>query len=346
MPSILQKLFGRWGAASAGDRAAPAVNLAAFGKHPAWNDFADDFGLETQRLIDVKRLLFQGIDANIAGWERLEEHQRLDGFHHMFVWQMGDATVAGRLWASSDGKGRSRYPMVACAEFTGLPLPAVLNAALPALQAVEQACVAAKTHEAVVAALEAARRDLRRLAAPPIAAPNVAAASVTTPTAGGTGTVADVSPGEAAARLLGCAELGGRGLVSMLYRLEQEAPGQLTWGRDPWNSSSDPKSVTGRPAHVRLPACAPASATAALLWLRFLANVVNARASQLLILPVGERWVDLIVGDPTGPSLYCLMTNEKGTPLTTDIPYTIDGTFAEKAGQFLASYARDGAAAR
>ena len=339
MPSILQKLFGRWGAASAGDRAAPSVHLAAFGKHPAWNDFADDFGLETQRLVDVKRLLFQGIDANIAGWERLEEHQRLDGFHHVFVWSMGDATVAGRLWASSDGKGRSRYPMVACAEFTGLPLPAVLNAALPALQAVEQECVSAKTHEAVIGALEAARRNLRRLAAPPDA-PSTPPAI---PPATG-GAVADVSPGEAAARLLGCAELGGRGLVSMLYRLEQEAPGHLTWGRDPWAATSDPKSVTGRPAHVRLPACSPAPATAALLWTRFLANVVSARASQLLILPVGERWVDLIVGDPTGPSLYCLMANEKGTPLTTDIPYTIDGTFAEKAGQFLAAYARDGAA--
>jgi hypothetical protein len=193
--------------------------------------------------------------------------------------------------------------------------------------------VRAKTHAEVVAALDGARRDLRRRFTTPAGTggPGVAAA-------------ADVSPGEAAARLLGCPELGGRGLVSMLYRLEQEAGPHLTWGRDAWGTASDSKTVTSRPAHVRLPACAGAPADAALLWIRFLSQVVSARASQLVVLPVGERWVDLIVGDPTGPSLYCLRANEKGMPLTTDIPYTIDGSFAEKAGQFLASYAKNGAA--
>jgi hypothetical protein len=323
LPSILKKLFGR--RAAAPERGTPAVSLGLFGKHPAWNDFCDDIGLETQRLIDLKRLLFQGVDTNIAQWEHLHEQQRLDGFRHVLVWSLGECLLAGRLWSSSDGKGRTRYPMAACADCCGLPLPAVLGHILPALEQVQREVAAARTQEAVYAAADAHRAALRKWAetgAPPAAAP-----------------VGAMTPGGAAARLMACTDLGerGKGVVSLLYRLEQEAPDSLAWG-DP--AGGDTRTLVNRPAFVRVPACATSPADAALLWSRFLEGVLSRRAPQLIVLPLGERWADVIVGEPTGASLYCLRANEKGIPLTSDIPYTIDAGFAERAGQFLAKFAR------
>lgn len=330
MPSILQKLFGRRSATSTGG--APTVYLGAFGKHPAWNDFADDIGLETQRLIEVKRLLLQGVDVNIAQWDRLQEEQRLDAFGHFFVWVVGDGVVVGRMWASSDGKGRTRYPMVACAECSGVAVPAVLGEVIPALRQLEQDCVMATAQDGVRSAVDAVRTGLRKWAE--------AAHAVTR--------ADDISPGTAAARLASCPSLGGhgRGLVSLLYRLDQEVPNSVTWGRDSVAGGADSRTVVARPAHVRVPACADTPGGAALLWVRFLEGVVSRRASILIVLPDGERWADLIVGEPTGASLYCLRGNEKGIPLTTDIPYSIDEAFARKAEQFLTSFAAAGPPAR
>src|SRR5438105_10669471 len=105
--SILQKLFGAKGAAKGNGRG--EVFLAAFGKHPGWNDFMDDLGLDTPRLIETRRLLLGAIDANAEGWERLEESRRLANFRHALVWQPGGGDsdiVVARFWSSSDGKGR------------------------------------------------------------------------------------------------------------------------------------------------------------------------------------------------------------------------------------------------
>ena len=323
MPSILQKLFGRRGAAP--DGGSPAVCLGLFGKHPAWNDFCDDIGLETQRLIDLKRLLFQGVDTNIAQWDHLHEQQRLDGFRHVLVWSVGECVVAGRLWSSSDGKGRTRYPMAACADCCGLPLGAVLGHVLPALEQVQREVSAARTQEAVYAAADAHRAALRKWAE--------TGASTATPGSA-------LTPAAAAARLMACTDLGerGKGVVSLLYRLEQEAPDSVAWGRD--GGGGDTRTLVNRPAYVRVPSCAASPADAALLWARFLEVVVNRRTPQLILLPLGERWADVIVGEPTGPSLYCLRANEKGIPLTSDIPYTIDAAFARRADEFLAKFAR------
>ena len=331
MASILQKLFGRRDAAQTGS--APAAYVGAFGKHPAWNDFVDDIGLETQRLIDAKRLLLAGVDVNIAQWDHLHEQQRLDEFRHVFLWVGEGSVLVGRLWASSDGKGRTRYPMVAVAECAGLSLAPALRQSLQALDQVERRVAAATTQQEVVAAADAARQAMRQWAASAPPAPGAAPAE-------------DLSPATAAGTLLRHPDLGpaGRGIVTLLYRLEQEAPHWLTWGRD-GKADRDSKSGSPRPAYVRLPACADNPGDAMLLWARFLANVASRRAPLLFVAPSGERWVDLVVGEPTPASLYCLRANEKGVPLTTDIPYSIEPAFAQKAAQFVVSAAAAGSAA-
>jgi hypothetical protein len=66
------------------------AGLAAFGKHPGWDDHVEDLGLETESLIIAKTLFYvNGIGGQIdsGAWERLEPAQQLPAFKHVFLWQ-------------------------------------------------------------------------------------------------------------------------------------------------------------------------------------------------------------------------------------------------------------------
>src|SRR5688572_20736555 len=63
----------------------PSLYLAAFGKHPGWDDHIDDLGLETDLLIRVKQLLYiEGIASNLdkGSWDELAPPDRLEKFNH------------------------------------------------------------------------------------------------------------------------------------------------------------------------------------------------------------------------------------------------------------------------
>src|SRR5262249_35748729 len=99
--------------------------LGVFGKHPGWDDHIEDLGLETETLNLAKRVLYiEGVGGQIdaGAWEKLDPAQRTDGFNHVFLWQRGGQFLLGRMWSSSDGKGRTRYPMVLCAHCIGASL--------------------------------------------------------------------------------------------------------------------------------------------------------------------------------------------------------------------------------
>src|SRR5437762_8812249 len=120
------------------------AGLAAFGKHPGWDDHVEDLGLETESLNFAKLVLYvNGIGGQIdsGAWEKLDQVQQLPGFDHLFVWQRSGQVLLGRMWSSSDGKGRKRYPMVVCLHFMGIPLQWALKHALPVLAELEQECV-------------------------------------------------------------------------------------------------------------------------------------------------------------------------------------------------------------
>jgi len=42
----------------------PRLYLGAFGKHPGWDDHIEDIGIDTDCLINIKRMMyFQGIEG-------------------------------------------------------------------------------------------------------------------------------------------------------------------------------------------------------------------------------------------------------------------------------------------
>ncbi|HEV8607043.1 MAG TPA: hypothetical protein VGQ99_17010 [Tepidisphaeraceae bacterium] len=316
--SFLQSIMSKLGGGRSGR--APFIHLGAFGKHPGWNDHIDDMGLESPQLINAKRIFYvQGMSGNIdsGAWDHLAEDDLLKHFKHVFAWRVGDDLVVGRLWSSSDGKGRKRYPMIVCAHCVGLPLPWAFAHILPQLEKVEAECTAATTASTVRSIMDKAREELRSLIpgrdgqrdnADSSALPNPLATLAMRPEMG--------------------AEL--KGLLAILYQVERElAPFRP-------NQKSD-RSVQIAPRHLRVPACAPTADEAMVLWLRFMLTQLDPNTPLCVIYPLEEQFIDLIVGEPTPTQLFCVRASARKIPLTTDIPYNLDAEFISRSKGMIAS---------
>lgn len=309
--SFLRKIFGF----PSGSQA----NLAVFGKHPGWDDHIDDIGLDTDQLIAVRRELYLGgIAGNIDSgeWDRLEPGLQIE-FGHVFVWIFGEEIVVGRLWASSDGKGRSRYPMVIAAQCGGHSLEWMLGEVLPRLEQLETDCRAAVDASRIRQLAQSCRRELVTVASAPVKAK---AAS---------------SERKSLARLAESPELGiaQSGLISLFYHMQKDMAAYFADAREP---RADVRHAPPRPGHVRVPWCAPTPADALSLWSGFLKNYLVPHIPMLLIMPTGHPWLDIIVGDPTNSELYCLRASRQAMALTTEIPYSVDDEFAARVRRLIA----------
>lgn len=325
------------------------VFLGAFGKHVGWNDHIDDPGLETQRLVDFKTLVYiEGIAPNIeAGkWEKLDPDGRVEGFAHVLLMRSRGDLLIARLWSSRDGKGRDKYPMGVVAQLRGASLEWVLATVLPELESVQQRCEQATTAEQVVSILDSARGTLRaRLAA--VASDRGASGEDRTDL---------VIPRDFLPALAERPDMGPKrqGLYRILYQLHREAEMFETGSKPP----SRIGSMGGKGAeashltsvHLRLPAVATGvNDVAGVLRasLQLLLSRLEPWATMLLIVPAragggGPRFVDAIIGEPQGPQFFALQASEKTLPLTTNIPYTIDDAFARQADGWIASKAAAG----
>lgn len=327
------KSLSRFLGASA--KPAPAVYLSAFGKHPGWNDHLDDLGLDTDALITAKRLLYvQGISQNIdaGAWDKLDATPaaeasapvratgRLDLFRHDFLWQMpggnGDPPVllAGRLWSSSDGKGRSKYPMVVCAQQTEMPDQFAASVILPFLSQVHEKCAATTSAEIVRQVLQTERENLRAR-------------------------IADPQQGEPlTARRL--AEIANHpdmreGRVGFHRIVYQFASALAAFRNNPTRSA-----IMRRAEQLRLPTCGMPPAEALLFWLRFALTFVDPSTPLLLIAPdqgAAAPWVDLIAGEPSPANIFCIKAGTGSLPLTSDIPYTLDPALVRSIDGHLAT---------
>ena len=306
MTSFFRKFFGL----------APArtAELAVFGKHPGWDDHIDDIGLNTDRLISVRRILYlEGIGRNIdsGDWDRLPVEQQID-FGHEFAWIHSTDVVVGRLWTSSDGKGRNRYPMVAAAQCEGRSLSWAVREVLPRLEKLEADCRQANEASRIVQLAQGVQRDLATSAS--ISAPD-RPALVRTPLA----------------RLAECGDLGvgQSGLVSLIYHMEKDMPAFFH------GTHEERSDARLRPAHVRVPRCVPTPSDAILLWSSFFRTFLAPDVPILLFAPTTGRWVDVIVGEPTASEFFCLRASTQATALTTDIPYTVDEGFVNRVRRMI-----------
>ena len=306
--------------------AARACFLAAFGKHPGWDDHIEDLGLETESLIIAKTLLYvEGIGGQIdsGDWEKLDPPQRLDTFKHIFVWQRGGQFLIGRMWSSSDGKGRTRYPMVVCAHCLGVSLGAALAQVLPFLEAIERECLLTSSAVEVKGILDRSREGLRK----------AFNGSDTSGTA--------FLSSESVAQLAAKSELGPHqeGLFRIVYQMQSQmsafAPGRF-------NVKTDSPDV--RPQQIRIPAFGGSTAQTVLFWTRFFQCQTDPATPILFFLPIEESWMDVTLGEPSHHELFCLRASPKKFPLASEVPYNLSSEFMQQATRSIQMFLQNGGA--
>ena len=278
--------------------------VAAFGKHPGWDDHIDDIGLVTPELVAFKRLLyFEGVGANIdAGtWEGLPSGHRMPGFGHVFLACGGGRLIVGRLWASKDRKGRSLYPMVVCVQAENVALAPAVLVALPLLAEVQVRCQAEESAAAVQGAVTSMQGHL----------------SHGWPSTGNQ--LADWR-GEP-----GLTQWPERippvedrlGLCRLSHRIVRD------FNNYQGTASAFRATPTPPPQHLRVPACEASDGRSLLLWTALLRQNLPNAVPLFLFRPFGRDWVDILVGTPQSRQFACLLSDRDAVPWVTEIPYTL-----------------------
>lgn len=300
---------------------APRFYLSGFGKHPGWNDHLDDIGVITDSLILAKVLIYGGIAHQVenAVWEKGGPDKMAAGFDHVIHWRRMNEALTGLMWASSDGKGRSLYPMITLAHCIGQPFDWQAAEVLPALEEVGKKCRATKSSVSVVEIMNAAQESLRaRLVGVP-----------RSPVIGSNLGVKDW-----AVFFTGAPEGLRRVLHHLRVNFSAFAPGSAAW-------CDSKKQLHAQSRGLRLPVL-PGSTPAESLnaWLSFLATQLDPAVPLLGLRPIGRPWLDVIVGEPTETDFVVLRTMPAATPIVTEIPYQLNGSLSADESKLMAALAR------
>ncbi|HYZ73872.1 MAG TPA: hypothetical protein VE641_12380 [Chthoniobacterales bacterium] len=263
------------------DRTNSPIQLAGFGKHPAWDDHIDDLGVTTETLVIIRRVLYsEGIGRQVSSgaWNRLEEERQALDFDHRFVWSRKARSVVGGIWSSSDGKGRSHFPMILCLQISLNGWRAV-HRFLPTLENLAALIRTAKHQQTFRETFAEAQR---RLSAESF---------------GDTGAevqVSDPLDQRKPAILDGMVTLA-QGLKTYIKR----------------GAHRPDKSV-----HFRLPAISTRAKESLEFWAGYLDTRIRFAFPCLTIASAGLGPVDVIAGEPDAEDLFCLRASETSVPMS------------------------------
>ncbi|MBV8101775.1 MAG: hypothetical protein JOZ31_21740 [Verrucomicrobia bacterium] len=263
------------------DRLDQSVQLAGFGKHPAWDDHIDDLGLTTETLVIIRRILYsEGIGSLVSAgaWNRLEERGQAVGFDHRFVWSRETQAVVGGIWASSDGKGRARFPMIVCLQ-VGVNGWRAVHSFLPEVEDLGALCKLAKDQQKF--------RD----------------------------TFADLQ------RRLSSNALGDSGSGVQVSNLAEERKQAILDGMVALAQGLKTYRKRGardgeRSIHFRLPAISNRTKESLEFWAGYLETRIGLPVPCLTIASAGLGPVDVIAGEPHAQDFFCLRAAEKTLPMS------------------------------
>lgn len=298
--------------------------LGAFGKHPGWDDHIEDIGLDTESLVAAKQNLYvNGIGRQIdsAAWDKLGEADALGAFKHNFLWSRGGQFVIGRMWSSSDGKGRTRYPMVVACHCVQVPLAPATRKILPLLLQLELACKRVKTAADVRSAIAQSLNQLR-----------FAICDL------GSDLQQPATLADSERKVLDAIGSGAReeGLLRVMYQVQTH---MNAFSRGRFSVKADDASL--RPQHIRVPAAADNPVDSLLIWNRIFDSALDPASPRLFLIPDGEGWLDVIVGEPSEQEFFCLRAAPKAMPLASEVPYNLEPGFRERTQKFFTDL-RDG----
>jgi hypothetical protein len=286
------------------DRLNQSIQLAGFGKHPAWDDHIDDFGLTTETLVTVRRILYsEGIASQVSSgaWNQLEESKQAFEFDHRFVWSREAQSVIGGIWASSDGKGRGHFPIVVCLQIGVNGWRAVRSFLAPVEQLgadFQRAKEQKKFRDVFAEAQQSLSRNLVRNGP---ASPDEGESEATAETRSDSlsNSISEVS---------GCEPPEQRqetvldGMVALSQGIKKY---QKQGGRERQGS-----------AHLRLPAISARRKENLEFWTGYLETRLDFRLPCLTIASPGLGPIDIIAGEPEARQFFCLRAPESGLPMT------------------------------
>jgi hypothetical protein len=277
------------------------IQVAGFGKHPAWDDHIDDIGLNTETLVLTKQLLYsEGIATQLASgaWDQIEKSGNAIEFDHRFVWGRNQQSIVGAIWASADRKGRTRFPLVICAQayFHG---PRAINLLFEPVERLGSVCRTANTQKEVYDAFSQAQWELNGANLP----------------------------------FLGdslFSEITDSAENSVLTAL-------VTFSAGLKNRRSREVAKTGG-SHFRLDAVSSQPKEDLRFWSAYLAARRTAsNPPYLVIASNGKGWIDLVVGEPLRNDFFCLRANKNALPATW---IEIEGTQRHKLESEAKDYLR------
>lgn len=273
---------------------ASRLALAAFGKHPGWEDHIPGIGVDTEALASLKQsLYFDGIRGQIdsGAWEKMEQIKRLEGFDHQFLWLRPGHVLLGLMWSSSDRIGRAKYPMILCADGEGFSPAFMLANAGPELERLRDMCKSLSSAEEVTSECRMAVDRLRG----------------TLERAGG-GWTEPFSDSAERQRFLDSAELSPdrSGFLRILHEY-----------------SAKEGTSSAKTKHLRVPVAGSLRMNALIPWVEFFRCIVPAKVPVLFVKRNGESWLDVIIGEPESRDYFCLQASADALPLTTQVPYDI-----------------------
>jgi tetratricopeptide (TPR) repeat protein len=296
------------------------LSLAAFGKHPGWDDHISGIGVETEVLAHVKQSLYVGgigRQIDLGSWEKLDSNRRVEGFDHTFLWFRNGHTLLGRFWSSVDRKGRTKYPMVLCIDSEGLGTGFLMSRGLAELERLRESCQATNSDAQVTSECGAAQDRLRAM---------LASSSAESPLA------ADLKQRFVENPALGPGKVGSLRVLHELDNALQVAAGN--------RAAASAALATLRPYHIRVPLCFNSPNEGLLVWAEFLRNILPHAVSLLLVARNGVDWLDVLVGEPTGEDFFCLQASPQALPLASAIPYELGSDlsmrYQQMESQFLA----------
>lgn len=281
----------------------PTLSLFAFGKHPAWSDHIEPgIGELSDPILIFKRRLYNaGIKKLIdtGAWVGKDDGEILPRFGHEFV-ALGDRSVlVGRMWASSDARGRGEFPMVALVQAEGVPIRWLQDVAMGAVRTFEEHARASRNEAGVRAAHQAAQQDLQRRLR-----------EFTGP--GGVPDRDDPGLPQILDRLFTSGAFGpdSVGLLRILRVVEQAAP----------RSRGAPASSL----QIRTPRLIRDDSEELVDWSLLVDSALAGPGAVIAVRPDDGSWLDVLAGPPRADEFYCLRATPAELPFDSDTPYELD----------------------
>ncbi|HTV47781.1 MAG TPA: hypothetical protein VMG59_05005 [Phycisphaerae bacterium] len=296
----------------------PLLALSVFGKHPAWDDHMDDIGEQSRDMQEFKRIIYvEGIGRNIDSgtWAQLSVDQRLPEFNHLLVYSRDSHYFWATLSASTDGKGRSLYPLVVALQSRGFSPAEVERQICPLLLELRDSLQNTDSADEVRTKVSATQQKIQTIAAKQLTPVNTK--------------VNHSMTGDQVAMLFANEEPVA---ASRIFYATQRAIDAIS--HDPADAPTE---------SLRLPLNDQQKWFSARMWCSLIHSMLGATYPVSAI----EYWspkdktdnrndfVDLIIGEPKPAALFCLRAGLARMPLVSDIPFELNPQFLQQVRDYL-----------